>query len=91
MQTEILIQINRNLRKKKELQLFLYHATMTSHTIAHLMLFTHAFCNTHVENLLKGPAGRGISSYNKSFPLTFGRLNMFEGRDNLSSVPLTPF
>ena len=28
----------------------------TSHTIAHLTIFTRAFCHTHVENLLKGPA-----------------------------------
>ena len=28
----------------------------TSHIIAHLTVFTHAFCHMHVENLLKGPA-----------------------------------
>ena len=28
----------------------------TSHTIAHLTVFTHVFCHTPVENLLKGPA-----------------------------------
>ena len=27
----------------------------TSHTITCLTVFTHAFCHTQVENLLKGP------------------------------------
>ena len=35
-----------NLRKIKK---------YTSHTVACLTVFMHAFCHTHVENLLKGP------------------------------------
>ena len=45
MRTIFLIKLQ-NLRKEKYL----------SHTIAHLTVFTRAFCHTRVENLLKGPA-----------------------------------
>ena len=39
----------------------------TSHTITPLTLFMHAFCNTHVENLLKGPAM--VETKGKSFEI----------------------
>ena len=40
------------------IKLLNFRKKYTSHTIPHLTLFPHAFCYTHVENLLKGPASQ---------------------------------
>ena len=39
----------------------------TSHNITHLTLFTHIFCHTHVQNLLKAPDVEGLVKNEQRF------------------------